>query len=104
MDRLQEIGPGSLKVYVSEPTGDAMKAITDDLDWFGLTALFPWTVEMLGFIRSNCAMLDATFRMLKPYVLESRNLISANNSTPIALGGSQLKPSAHRGCYIHMWT
>jgi hypothetical protein len=69
MGRLQEIGLGSLKMYASEQTGYAMEAITDDLYLFGLTAVFPRVVHMLTFIRPNGAMLDAKFRMLKPYAL-----------------------------------
>jgi hypothetical protein len=67
MGRLQEAGLGSLKV-------------SDNLHVFGLTAVVPWAVPMLALIRPNCAMLDATFRILKPYVLEILSLIFARCS------------------------
>jgi hypothetical protein len=87
MGRLQEIGlGGSVNVYGSEQKGYAMKAISDDRYLFGLTAVFHWAVQMLAFIRTICVILEATFRMLKPYVLEILNLIFANESTSITLG------------------
>jgi hypothetical protein len=66
MGRLEKIGLGSLKVYVSEQTGYALRPITDDLYLFGLAAVVPWAVQILEFIRPNCAMLGATFGVLKP--------------------------------------
>jgi hypothetical protein len=83
--RLNEIGLGSVQVYASEHSGYAMPPITDDLSLYGLTAVFPWAVHMLADICPNCTMLDGTFRILKPYVLEILNVIVANESIPIAI-------------------
>jgi hypothetical protein len=74
---LQDIGLSSLQVSVSEQTGYALRPITDDLYLFGPAAVVPWAVQMLELIRPNCAMLDDMFRMRKPYVLETFNLIFA---------------------------
>lgn len=83
---LQNIGLGSVKIYASNHSGYAMKAITDDLYLYGLTAVFPWAIQMLAEICPNCTMLDATFRMMKPYILEILNVIIANESIPISIG------------------
>jgi hypothetical protein len=61
LGRLQDIGLGTMKIYVSETSGYVMKAITDSLYLYGLTAVFPWAIQMLTDIRPNCTMLDATF-------------------------------------------
>jgi hypothetical protein len=85
LGRLQDIGLGTMKIYASETSGYVMKAITDDLYLYGLTAVFPWAIQMLTDIRPNCTMLDATFRILRPYILEILNVIIANELIPIGI-------------------
>jgi hypothetical protein len=82
---LQHIRLDSVKVYASSACGYTLKKITEDISLYGLTAVFPWAIHMLSDLTPNCVMLDATFKILKPYILEILHLIFANESIPIAI-------------------
>jgi hypothetical protein len=100
---LQNIGLGSVKVYASSASGYALKTITEDISLFGFTAVFPWAVQMLSAIRPNCAMLDGTFKILKPYVLAILHLIFANESIPIAIAVFPTETAeSYRLLYAHV--
>jgi hypothetical protein len=100
---LQHIRLGSVKVYASPASGYALKKITEEVSLFGFTAVFPWAVQMLSAIRPNCAMLDGTFKILKPYVLAILHLIFANESIPIAIAVFPTETAeSYRVLYAHV--
>jgi hypothetical protein len=82
---LQHIRLGSVKVYASAASGYSLKKISEDISLYGLTAVFPWAIHMLTAMTPNCVELDATFKILKPYILKILHLIFANESITIAI-------------------
>jgi hypothetical protein len=52
---------------------------------FGLTHVFYWVKFLLTKCGPNCAMTDATFEIMEPYVLEILQVIVRNESIPIAV-------------------
>jgi hypothetical protein len=92
-----------VKVYASPASGYALKKITEEVSLFGFTAVFPWAVQMLSAIRPNCAMLDGTFKILKPDVLAILHLIFANESIPIAIAVFPAETAeSYRVLYAHV--
>jgi hypothetical protein len=77
--------PGSIKLYLTVKVSDRLERIDTSTSVFGLTWVFPWAHHMLSSVSPNCAMTDATFSIMKPYVLEILHLITCNESIPIAL-------------------
>jgi hypothetical protein len=92
--------PGWVKVYLTtEPSCRALNYDTGR-NLFGLTWVFPWAVELLTLVWVKCAMTDATFKIMRPYVCEILHLCVANESIPIAVA---IFPSETGNSYIRMY-
>jgi hypothetical protein len=90
---LRQRCPGWVKVYLMHSNkGEDRDFLLKYIDRppegligvFGLTHIFPWAIYMLTKCFPNCAMTDATFEIMGPYVLEILQVIVRNESIPIA--------------------
>jgi hypothetical protein len=89
----QEGEPDYLMHYIDRPG-------VGPVPLFGLTHVFPWVIYMLTKCFPSCAMTDATFEIMGPYVLEILQVIVRNESIPIA---AAVFPTETGESYYHLY-
>jgi hypothetical protein len=76
--------PGKVNVYTTTKQSSRLQHYEGKFNLFGLTWVLPWAVEVLLLEFVKCAMTDATFNIMRPYVCEILHVVIANESIPIA--------------------
>jgi hypothetical protein len=96
---VRELIGGSTRILVSSTERTKMEMIGGGPSLYGLTAIFPWAIDLLSR-RPNCLMMDGTFNCCRPYVLIVLHAIFANESIPIAFA---LSPSETTDSYVRLY-
>jgi hypothetical protein len=99
MSVVQELTRGSTRILISSREGTKMEIIGSGHSLYGLTAIFPWAIDLLSR-RPNCLMMDGTFNCCRPYVMIVLHAIFANESIPFAFG---LSPSETTDAYVRLY-
>jgi hypothetical protein len=99
MTVIRELIGGSIRILVSSTEHTHMEVIGGGPSLYGLTAIFPWAIDLLSRC-PNCLMMDGTFNCCRPYVMIVLHAIFANESIPIALA---LSPSETTDSYVRLY-
>ena len=96
---LTELTSGSIRALFSQISNMGMLQVGSDQYLYSFSCVFPWSVDLLDE-GANCAMTDATFKIMKPYTLSILSLIFANESIPIAFSVS---PTEEASSYLQIY-
>jgi hypothetical protein len=77
--------PGLVTIYTTKLRSSRLQRYDENNNLFGLTWVLPWAAAVLNWAEIKCAMTDATFNVMRPYICEVLNIVIANESIPIAV-------------------